>query len=276
MPELPEVETIRRALHESLCGAFFQRVEVLAPCLREPLLASALQACAHGRLLGVRRRAKYLLLDFPARRCLLAHLGMTGSFRVLSVKEPLVTHDHAVFFLSGGKRLVYNDPRRFGLLRACVLEYGQSYPDDLAALGPEPLEPAFRAAYLYERLRRCKGPVKPFLMKQEVVVGVGNIYASESLFRSRISPQRPGKDLTRAECALLVRTIRAVLAESIAQGGTTISDYRQPDGSEGKFALRLRVYGRDGESCVRGGCPGVVQRTVQGGRSTFFCPRCQH
>lgn len=275
MPELPEVETIRRALEHVLLGRCCRGVRALIGNLREPISEVLLNEFCRGEIRGVRRRAKFLLFDFPKGGCLIAHLGMTGSFRIESADFVPRPHDRALFLLDQKQILVYHDIRRFGLLRACTLMPGEEYPPEFVAFGPEPLSPEFTGAYLRERLIRCKGPVKPFLMNQKVVVGVGNIYASEALFRARISPLRAGNDLASRECATLERAIRAVLAESIEWGGTTISDYRQPDGSEGHFALNLRVYGRMGLSCLRRGCRGVICRIRQAGRSTFYCPGCQ-
>lgn len=276
MPELPEVETIRRALEAVLFGRRVTGVRCLCANLREPLALPLLNEICKGEIRGVRRRAKYLLLDFPRHGCLVAHLGMTGSFRIEPATFTPRTHDRALFALDRKQVLVYHDIRRFGLLRPCRLVPGHNLPVELQELGPEPLGPDFTGAYLLERSRRCKAPVKPFLMDQAVVVGVGNIYASESLFRARLSPLRAGSSLTRKECTGLVKEIRAVLAESIERGGTTISDYRLPDGSEGHFSLNLRVYGRMGLPCLRRGCNGVIERLKQTGRSTFYCPKCQH
>lgn len=275
MPELPEVETIRRALEQVLVGRRCTGVQTLCAGLRLPLSAPALAEVCRGAIRGVRRRAKYLLLDFSRRGCLLAHLGMTGSFRIEPVGFTPRPHDRAFFLLDHKQTLVYHDIRKFGLLVPCRLAPGQELPPELDGLGPEPLAPEFTGAYLRKRLARCQGPVKPFVMDQGVVVGVGNIYASEALFRARISPLRAGRELSAHECAALVRQIRSVLTESIARGGTTISDFRLPDGSEGHFALNLRVYGRAGLPCLRRGCRGMIVRTVQGGRSTFYCPECQ-
>lgn len=275
MPELPEVETIRRALEQILPGRRCGGVRVLCPTLREPLSGAQLAETCRGRISGVRRRAKYLLLDFPGRRCLIVHLGMTGAFRVEPSSFTPHVHDRALFLLDRNQTLVYSDIRRFGLLRPCVLEVGRDVPPEFDAFGPEPLDADFTAGYLRERLRRCKGPLKPALMDQAVVVGVGNIYASEALFRARLSPLRAGNSLSGAECAALVRAVRQVLAASIERGGTTISDYHLPDGSEGHFALDLKAYGRMGLPCLRRGCRGVIVRARQAGRSTFYCPECQ-
>lgn len=275
MPELPEVETIRRALAGVLCGRCVKGVETTVPALREPLSATELAHFAAGKILSVRRRAKFLIFDFPGDRSMLAHLGMTGSFRVMQQGGERQKHDRAFFRLDKNEVLVYNDIRRFGVLKGFVREDCAGLPPELAGFGPEPLEKDFCGNYLHRRLQRCKGPVKPFIMDQRVVVGVGNIYASEALFRAGISPERTGASLTAHECATLVNCIRKVLNESLKLGGTTISDYKRPDGSEGNFALRLKVYGRAGLGCARRGCGGLVRRIVQGGRATFYCPTCQ-
>lgn len=270
MPELPEVETIARALAPALMGRSVKRVAVHAARLRASLAAASFRPLLGRPFCEVRRRAKFILAatDGPM---LVIHLGMTGSLRLAAPGEPRRKHDHAEFFLDDGQALVYNDPRRFGLLKCYpdAAAFAAAYAD----LGVEPLDREFSPRWLAERARRAKTPVKPWIMKQELVVGVGNIYACEALFMSGVSPLRPAASLTAAECASLVNNIKAVLRQSIKNGGTTFSDYRQLNGEEGHFVQKLAVYGRAGEPCRR--CGAIIQRIVQGGRSTFFCPRCQ-
>lgn len=272
MPELPEVETITRALAGVLCGRKVVKIATHVERLREPLEAAALRRITGAPFTRISRRAKFIVAENSAGRVLLMHLGMTGSLRIAEPGETRRKHDHAEFFLDNGQTLVYNDPRRFGLLK--------SYPGradfdaEYSGLGVEPLEKEFSAAWLYARSRKAKLPVKPWIMKQEIVVGVGNIYACEALFASRISPLRPAESLTADECAELVKNIKAVLKQSIKNGGTTFSDYRQLNGEEGHFVQKLNVYGRAGEPCKLCGEP--LSRTVQGGRSTFYCEHCQH
>ncbi len=275
MPELPEVETIKNALVPVIVGRKILDVITTVPTLREPLNQKELRKNIHGNVLAIRRRAKFLIFDLPGNNCLIAHLGMTGSFRVEPEKAPLLKHDRVVFLLDRNEKLIYNDIRRFGVIKNCKLSAPDKLPEEFAVFGPEPLEKNFNARYLHEILKRCKGPVKPFLMRQDIVVGVGNIYASESLFMAGISPLRPGNEITLEECKSLCDSIKRVLRDSIKQGGTTISDYRKPDGSEGKFVLRLKVYGRDGQECKKAGCKGTIEKIRQGGRSTFYCNQCQ-
>lgn len=273
MPELPEVETICRALASVLVGRKVLGVGATVSTLREPVDLETLEKNVRGKIKSVRRRAKFLVFDFAGRKCLIAHLGMTGSFRVELADAPLRKHDRVFFNLDKKEKLVYNDIRRFGVIKAATL--GGEWPEEFGGFGPEPLEGGFSAEYLYGKLQRCKGPLKPFLMRQDIVVGVGNIYASEALFDCRVDPRRIGCEVTLKECAKIVSSIRKVLRASIRQGGTTFSDYRKPDGSEGKFVLRLKVYAREGQECKRRGCSGTISKIKQGGRSTFHCDLCQ-
>ena len=272
MPELPEVETIARALAGALQGRKLLRAAAYTPRLREPLDTDNLSLAAGRKFTVIRRRAKFIIAETGGTAPALAlHLGMTGSLRIEEKDAARRKHDHAEFFLDNGKKLVYNDPRRFGLAK--VYPTPAAFAEEYADLGLEPLEKGFSGEWLFTRSRKANTPIKPWIMKQEIVVGVGNIYACESLHRCRISPLRPANGLSRDECANLVREIKTVLKQSIKNGGTTFSDYRQLDGSEGHFVQRLEVYGRTSEPCRHCGAP--IARIVQGGRSTFYCPQCQ-
>ena len=268
MPELPEVETVCRAMRRYLVGRRIVRVRVARKKLRQPLPAGRLRALAGQAFTGARRRAKYLLLSLENGQTLLVHLGMTGNllFRPAGQK-----HDHVVFELDGDGPLVFSDPRRFGMV--LVLDPGdeKGHPY-LAHLGVEPLSAAFDPAYLLEACRRRGRPVKNLIMDGRVVVGVGNIYASEALFRAGIHPQRNAGSLGAAACQRLADEIKAVLARAIRRGGTTISDYRG-SGSGGLFQQELMVYGRAGEPCRA--CDAPLQSLVMAGRNTFFCRQCQ-
>jgi formamidopyrimidine-DNA glycosylase len=249
--------------------------QIAALVLREPRLRWRVDprlpaAIAGQRVRDVRRRAKYLIIDLDTGSLIL-HLGMSGSLRVLDPATPLVPHDHYDLLLESGRCLRFNDPRRFG-----SLHWSEGDPLDhplLAALGPEPLTSAFDADYLARRARRRRVTIKQFLMDQRVVVGVGNIYASEALFRAGVHPKRAAGRVSGARLAALVEAVRAVLGDAIRAGGTTLRDYVGADGAPGYFRQRLYVYERTGEPCRR--CRTPVRHLVQGQRSTYYCPRCQ-
>ena len=249
--------------------------QIAALVLREPRLRwrvdPRLPATIAGqRVRDVRRRAKYLIIDLDTGSLIL-HLGMSGSLRVLDPATPLVRHDHYDLLLESGRCLRFNDPRRFG-----SLHWSEGDPSDhplLAALGPEPLTSAFNADYLARRALRRRVTIKQFLMDQRIVVGVGNIYASEALFRAGVHPKRAAGRVSRARLAALVEAVRAVLGDAIRAGGTTLRDYVGADGAPGYFRQRLYVYERTGQPCRR--CRTPVRHLVQGQRSTYYCPRCQ-
>lgn len=271
MPELPEVETIRRGLvprleGQVLCGALCR-----VAGLRLPFPPALNELLAGQQLHSIERRAKYLLL-----RCdggtLILHLGMSGYLRVVARDLPPGKHDHLDLLFSDGQTLRFSDARRFGLLLWTSAD-PRNHPL-LAGLGPEPFDAAFTGGSLYERARGRSAPVKAFIMDQRMVVGVGNIYASEALFLAGIHPARAAGRISRERYRRLVDVIRSVLGEAIAAGGTTIRDFSDSDGKPGYFALSLRVYGREGEACPT--CGLKIRQERIGGRSSFFCPRCQH
>ncbi|WP_034918403.1 bifunctional DNA-formamidopyrimidine glycosylase/DNA-(apurinic or apyrimidinic site) lyase [Erwinia sp. 9145] len=268
MPELPEVETSRRGIEPHLVGATILHAIVRNGRLRWPV-SQEIHALADQPVMSVQRRAKYLLLELP-HGWIIIHLGMSGSLRVLPEALPAAKHDHVDLVMSNGKVLRYTDPRRFG---AWLWSSDLAASNVLAHLGPEPLSDAFSAEYLYEKSRGRRTPVKPWLMDNKLVVGVGNIYASESLFAAGIHPDRPAMAIGVDEAALLVNTIKAVLLRSIEQGGTTLRDFLQSDGKPGYFAQELQVYGRAGEPCRLCGTP--IESAKHAQRSTFFCPHCQ-
>ena len=276
MPELPEVETIRAALDKTVTGREINRVEVLTNTLRTKLVEEDLHnALAGKKINSIRRRAKYLFFDFADKRVLQVHLGMTGSFRVEADKQVIQKHDRVIFYLDRHEKLVYNDIRKFGEIILAEIPLESEFPAKFAKFAPEPLSEDFSAAYLYSVLQKTKIAVKPAIMQQRRVVGVGNIYANEALFAAEIAPQRSADTLSRREVTRLLKEIKKVLRRSLELGGTTISDFKSLDGSEGKFALELKVYGRDGERCLRRGCKGRIAKIIQTGRSTFYCKDCQ-
>ncbi len=269
MPELPEVETTRRGLAPHVEGRTVARVLLRRPDLRWPIPPEIRTQLPGQRIDAVRRRAKYLLLDTRAGSALL-HLGMSGSLRVLPADAPVRAHDHVDIALGDGRLLRFNDPRRFGCL---LWQPPCSVHPLLAGLGPEPLTDDFDGDFLFERSRGRSATVKAFLMDQEVVVGVGNIYAVEALFAAGISPLRAAGRISRERYAALADAVKAILAQAIARGGTTLRDFIHPDGTLGYFAQELSVYGRDGQPCPRCGRPLKSARIDQ--RATVWCPHCQ-
>jgi len=270
VPELPEVETTRRGIEPHVLGRRVVALAVHEPRLRWRVDAAMPAAVAGQRVSGVRRRAKYLLIDLE-RGSLLLHLGMSGSLRVMPGDTPRLTHDHVDLLLDSGQTLRFNDPRRFGSLH-WLTEDPARHPL-LRDLAPEPLGDDFDAAYLHRVSRGRRVAIKQLVMNSQLVVGVGNIYASEALFRAGVRPGRAARSLTRDECARLVKAIRAVLAMAIRFGGTTLRDYVGADGRPGYFRRKLYVYERGGEPCRRCGMP--IRQLVQGQRSTYYCPSCQ-
>lgn len=268
MPELPEVETSRRGIEPYLVGHRIQYAEVRNARLRWPVSPEIL-ALSDEPVLSVRRRAKYLLIELR-RGWMIVHLGMSGSLRVLPEYAEPDKHDHVDLVLDSGRVLRYTDPRRFG---AWLWSDDPSSSSVLAHLGPEPLEQEFSGSYLFAKSRGKKTPIKLWIMDNKLVVGVGNIYASESLFSAGILPQRPAGSLTEDEAERLAAMIKTVLQRSIEQGGTTLRDFLQSDGKPGYFAQELQVYGRTGEPCRH--CGAVIETLKQGQRSTFFCRKCQ-
>lgn len=271
MPELPEVETIRRGLAPHVLGRRIERVLVREPRLRWPVAAN-LAARLRGRtIVATDRRGKYLLLALDNGDRLIVHLGMSGRLFVLEPGHPLRKHDHVDLELEGGVLLRYQDPRRFGAL--LLWEAGAESHPLLQDMGPEPFSAEFSGDYLYQRARGRRVPVKSFLMDGRIVVGAGNIYAAEALFRAGIRPARPAGRVSRAEYAKLADQVRAVLTDAIAQGGTTLRDFAGAHGDAGYFQQHLAVYGREGEPCDV--CGTKIRRLVIGQRASCYCPRCQ-
>jgi len=273
VPELPEVETVRRTLVPHLVGVTLAAVRVRERRLRVPVNVASLRQLAVGQTIAaVRRRGKYLIIDLRGGTLLLVHLGMSGRLTLESATQPLARHDHVVFSLSDGRELRYNDPRRFGLIVAMASRDEAQHPL-LARLGVEPLSPEFSGALLFALTRHSRQPIKTFLLDAHRVVGVGNIYASEALAAARLHPARAAHSLSGRETERLAAAIRDVLERAIARGGTTLRDFVDGLGVAGDFANALAVYGRDGEPCVR--CRRRIRSVVQAGRRSFFCPGCQ-
>jgi formamidopyrimidine-DNA glycosylase len=270
LPELPEVETTRRGIAPHANRRRIEALRIYERRLRWPVARDLPRKVAHQRIVHVGRRAKYLLFGLESGTLLL-HLGMSGNLRAVAAATPRVAHDHFDLVLDSGLALRFNDPRRFGSLL-----YASGDPlahPRLAELGPEPLAAAFDASYLFRITRGRRVAIKQLLMNSRLVVGVGNIYASEALFRARIRPQRPSRTLSHRDAARLVRAVRAVLRQAIRSGGTTLRDYLGADGAPGYFRQRLYVYERAGRRCRR--CGTAVRALTQGQRSTYYCPSCQ-
>ncbi|MCB1613312.1 MAG: bifunctional DNA-formamidopyrimidine glycosylase/DNA-(apurinic or apyrimidinic site) lyase [Xanthomonadales bacterium] len=269
MPELPEVETTRRGIEPHLLGRRACGLIVREARLRWPISADVAAGLNGLPITAVRRRAKYLLLD-NNRGAAIIHLGMSGSLRVLDRQVPLRKHDHYDLLLEDGQLLRFNDPRRFGSLLWQAA--GELHPL-LAELGPEPFDPGFDGAYLHARAHGRSAPVKHFLMDQHIVVGVGNIYAAEALFRAGIDPRRAAGRVSRSRFERLADAVRTILGHAIERGGTTLRDFLRPDGEPGYFEQELLVYGRAGEPCRI--CAGPISSVRLGQRTSFYCPRCQ-
>lgn len=271
MPELPEVETTRRGLEPWLLGQRIQAFVVRNPRLRWPVPEDLSTRLPGHTIQHLQRRAKYLLVQTEGPGLLL-HLGMSGSLRRCTLETPLRPHDHWRLFLPDDYEIRYHDPRRFG----CCLPLpavGETHPL-LATLGPEPVDnPAFSGDYLYQRSRQRQTAIKGWIMDQRVVVGVGNIYATEALFLAGIHPQRPAGQVTLSEYQALAQAIQQVLQRAIARGGTTLRDFVREDGQHGYFRQELQVYGRAGQSCPQCGQTIASQRIGQ--RASAFCPQCQ-
>jgi formamidopyrimidine-DNA glycosylase len=270
MPELPEVETTRRGLAPHVEGRRITGVVLRRPDLRWPIPDEIRERLPGRRIEAVRRRAKYLLMDTDAGDSALLHLGMSGMLRVLPADTPVGTHDHVDLALDSGRVLRFTDPRRFGSL---LWQPAGTEHELLRGLGPEPLSDAFDGDWLFARSRGRSAPVKTFLMDQRIVVGVGNIYAAESLFRAGISPLRAAGKVSRERYAALAGAVRGILAYAITRGGTTLRDFLSPDGAPGYFEQELAVYGRGGEACP--GCGGPLREASIGQRASVWCPRCQ-
>lgn len=269
MPELPEVETVRRSLERLIAGQSIAEVHVREPRLRKPLACDFVEALTGRTVQQVGRRGKYLNLRLDNGLIWLIHLGMTGQLIVGDPHEPLRKHDHIVMTLGDKRSLRYNDTRRFGLMAVD----DEAAIEALMGLGVEPLTRAFSARYLWDKMHQTQRAIKDVIMDQRVVAGVGNIYASELLFRAKVQPGRVAGTLDHAAVARIVKATKAVLQEAITHRGSSISDYLDGEGQPGSFQSRFRVYDRVGKPCRS--CTTLIVREMHGGRSSFFCPVCQ-
>jgi formamidopyrimidine-DNA glycosylase len=269
MPELPEVETTVRGLRPVLEGARLTLVQMRRGDLRRPFPEDLGQRLTGARVTALGRRAKYGLIDTDRGDTMIFHLGMSGRWRVDPAE--LLPHDHLILETDTGRRLALNDPRRFGSVDLVRTDSVLAWPP-FAATGPEPFDPGFTAAYLKGRLEGRVAPIKAMLLDQKIVAGLGNIYVCEALFIARINPKREAGRIGLAKLEKLVVAIHEVLLAAIEAGGSSLRDYARPDGELGYFSKQFAVYGREGEPCA---CGGVVERYADGGRSTFWCPKCQ-
>lgn len=271
MPELPEVETVRRGLQPYLEQRRIRRVTVREPRLRWPVPATLARDAAQRRIEQITRRGKYLIVALDSGDRMIWHLGMSGRLLVLDAAQPPVKHDHVDFELDSGRLVRFHDPRRFGALLWWPRRESEHVL--LRSMGPEPFDAAFDGAYLFRQSRGRAVAVKNFIMDGHIVVGAGNIYAAESLFRAGIRPTRAAGRLTRAECVLLAEKIREVLGEAVELGGTTLRDFAGARGESGYFQQELFVYGRAGEPCRV--CGSTIKNLVIGARASCYCPSCQ-
>ena len=282
MPELPEVETVRRGLLPVMEGQLITNAAVNRPDLRWPFPVAMADRLTGKRVITLRRRSKYILADLNSGETLIIHLGMSGRMLISGAmlgdfhhEHPApAKHDHVVLNMEGGARVTFNDARRFGSMDLIATDRAETHLL-LKNLGPEPLGNAFSGPYLVERLKSRNTPIKSALLDQGVVAGLGNIYVCEVLFRAGISPLRKAGQISAARVAGLVPIIREVLVEAIEAGGSSLRDYRQADGELGYFQHAFKVYGREGEACISHGCASTIARSVQSGRSSFYCPTCQ-
>ncbi len=282
MPELPEVETVRRGLLPVMEGQRIDRAEVNRPDLRWPLPLGMADRLTGKTVLALRRRSKYILADLSSGESLLIHLGMSG--RMLISGQMLgefhhthpapQKHDHVVLHMANGVRVTFNDARRFGAMDLLPTATAEDHPL-LAPIGPEPLGNTFDEPYLISKLKNRNTPIKSALLDQHLVAGLGNIYVCETLFRARIDPTTKAGALAKSRVASLVPIIRQVLSDAITAGGSSLRDYRQADGELGYFQHSFQVYGREGQPCQSPGCSTPIARIVQSGRSSFYCPTCQ-
>ncbi|RPE64646.1 DNA-(apurinic or apyrimidinic site) lyase [Pacificibacter maritimus] len=282
MPELPEVETVRRGLEPSMTGSVITRADVNRPDLRWPFPDKMAERLTGAGVMQLRRRSKYILADLDTGETLLVHLGMSGRMTVsgdplgqfVHEHPALIKHDHVVLHMENGARVTFNDPRRFGAMDLLETATADTHPL-LAKIGPEPFGNDFNESHLIDAFANKNSPVKSALLDQSVVAGLGNIYVCEALFRAGINPTTKAKDLAPERIASLVPIVREILLDAIEAGGSSLKDFRQAGGELGYFQHKFKVYGREGELCVAPNCNALITRISQSGRSTFSCPNCQ-
>ena len=286
MPELPEVETVKRGLTPALVGRCIIHADIRRPDLRFPFPVRMAERLEGQRIEALERRSKYLLARLSSGETWLSHLGMSGRFSIVAedrraqpgdfVYAPPANpkHDHVVLHLEGGVEVRYNDPRRFGYMHLFPTAE-EGHQPSLKSLGPEPISNQLNSGYFLEKIDKKRSSLKAILLDQRVIAGLGNIYVCEALFRAGLNPERQGLSITEDEAERLVRAIRSVIEEAIEAGGSTLKDYAGVDGALGYFQHRFKVYGREDEPCSNDQCDQKVMRMVQQSRSTFYCPSCQ-
>lgn len=280
MPELPEVETVKQGIEPAMRGKVIVDVQVNRYDLRVPVPSDITKALTGQRVESLQRRGKYILVFTGGPQTVVMHLGMSGRMRAYAPQETVTRekHDHIILTMDDGNAIVFNDPRRFGMVFTVPQDTWESHKA-FASMGPEPLGNDFNAPVLGKAVARRLTNIKTTLLDQRIVAGIGNIYACEALYRAGIAPQRAAGDLVSDELEALVQSIKVVLNEAIAAGGSSLKDYRQADGQLGYFQHGFAVYDREGQLCRNSGCEqssrGVIKRIIQAGRSTFYCPSCQ-
>ena len=282
MPELPEVETIMRGISPFLAGATIKRIKLNRADLRWPFPENYANRVKEAKVLNLKRRSKYILIDLSTGETLLIHLGMSGKILVSDSKigncfyesSKLAKHDHVIFELNGGTIITYNDPRRFGAMDLAKTDDLNNHKF-LEKLGPEPLGNNFNSDYLKFKLSKKESPIKNVLLNQSVVAGLGNIYVCEALFMSGISPKKIASKISKNKCEELVKNIRAILISAIEAGGSSLKDFTDIQGNSGYFQFEFYVYGRENEYCRTTNCDRKIKRISQSGRSSFYCPHCQ-
>ncbi|MDT2057308.1 MAG: bifunctional DNA-formamidopyrimidine glycosylase/DNA-(apurinic or apyrimidinic site) lyase [Planktomarina sp.] len=282
MPELPEVETVRRGIESAMQDQVITSAEVNRPDLRWPFPPNMAKRLSGARVVGLRRRSKYILVDLDSDETLIVHLGMSGRMLVSGIQvgqfhqeHPAPKkHDHVVFHMENGARVTFNDARRFGAMDLASTAAVEQHKL-LASLGPEPLGNSFDETYLIGALSGKNSPIKSTLLDQRIIAGLGNIYVCEVLFRAKISPITKASELSKLRIGKIVPIIREVLEEAILAGGSSLKDYRQTGGELGYFQHNFQVYDQENQLCSSVGCTGVIVRVIQAGRSSYYCPRCQ-
>ena len=276
MPELPEVETVRRGLVPVMEGHTIASAQVFRANLRFPFPEQFVENLSNTKILHLGRRAKYLIASLNSNKSIIMHLGMSGSFRIVPPQDRnddiLIEHDHVVFEMRNGTTVIYNDPRRFGFMELWSSEDIDNCPR-LFGLGPEPLSDEFTVQGLYAQLSKRKAPIKSALLDQKVIAGLGNIYVCEALFLAGISPLRLAKSIGKRRIPLLVNAVNSTIKDAINSGGSTLRNFSHADGTMGYFQHKFQVYDKEGKPCVR--CSSPIKRLIQSGRSTFYCRYCQ-
>ena len=282
MPELPEVETVMRGIAPAMTGYKIDQLILNRADLRWPFPDGMAERVSGSKVLGLRRRSKYILADLDSNETLLIHLGMSGRILVSGDPmgnfthdhRPIEKHDHVIFWIENGTRITFNDPRRFGAVDLLDTNLGDSHPL-LRNIGPEPFGNAFHEDYLVNILKKKNSPIKSAVLDQRIVAGLGNIYVCEALFMSGISPKKTASKISKKKCEELVRNIRGILISAIEAGGSSLKDFTDIEGNSGYFQFEFYVYGRDNELCKSNTCNRKIKRISQSGRSSFYCPSCQ-